>query len=110
MRISDWSSDVCSSDLADLLEGVGVDEMRDAFAYGQAALVMLALDVFRPTLRLGPFAAPLQLVDLRLPAHASSPPARSVKIRWRRPPGLRRRHRLPRRGSDRKSTRLNSSH
>src|SRR3546814_4873976 len=28
MRISDWSSDVCSSDLFDEIGGIGVDQMR----------------------------------------------------------------------------------
>src|SRR3546814_7205128 len=33
MRISDWSSDVCSSDLLDMLRGVANDQQRNLVTY-----------------------------------------------------------------------------
>src|SRR3546814_17264687 len=45
MRISDWSSDVCSSDLLVLQAAVGVQQLAMGLRVEQAALVELALDL-----------------------------------------------------------------
>src|SRR3546814_7873290 len=47
MRISDWSSDVCSSDLAEMIVGVELrDRLRKSRRHGDAARIRL-LGLFR---------------------------------------------------------------
>src|SRR3546814_2681480 len=98
MRISDWSSDVCSSDLH-APDAIGLARIDAAAAIGDAAddrhavAELVAFDRYR---RLGDIA-------LR-PAGIGR--ARTVE----RIAGLRRHDELGEIGEDRKSTRLNSSH
>jgi hypothetical protein len=48
---------LAAGQLADLLEAPRIDQPGDALADGEAALVVLALDIIRPALRLGPEAS-----------------------------------------------------
>src|SRR3546814_2611179 len=101
MRISDWSSDVCSSDLFEIFEAVAGDQDRfarlvepvvgaaDALEEARAALG-------RPHLHDEVDIAP---VDAEIEAGGTDEAAK---------PPLR--HRLLDLAPDRKSTRLNSSH
>src|SRR3546814_3315697 len=45
MRISDWSSDVCSSDLARRLEGVGASHVGSVFLYIRIATIGMQMDL-----------------------------------------------------------------
>src|SRR3546814_6756598 len=115
MRISDWSSDVCSSDLADLHqdlqvvlkaigEGIGdhrqrrrpTRRRRDLPAHLLASLLDHHHDLANLRAHLRP-SSPFM-------SCARNPPMRS----WMRPPVVI--VRMITRSSDRKSTRLNSSH
>src|SRR3546814_4578225 len=64
MRISDWSSDVCSSDLSGLADVLDQDFVRTARAKGLSPAVILRRHALRPALMpgvsyLGPAAAGL---------------------------------------------------
>src|SRR3546814_9057671 len=92
MRISDWSSDVCSSDLLDRLDGalrvpvrVGLGAMRSAIRLARQGHVVAEVKI-----------GGLGVADRPFAARA----------------GRRRQRRQHRRGQlvDRKNTRLNSSH
>src|SRR3546814_2930755 len=107
MRISDWSSDVCSSDLAYIHERYR-RPLRERMIRALLAWVLPHPRRFRAALSLArlarpgapllwrikalrPFAAMLTLAPARVPSQAAIADA-------------------PVPGSDRKSTRLNSSH
>src|SRR3546814_6300419 len=103
MRISDWSSDVCSSDLAARL-AVGVEEGR-----------LGDLQVAAPAVEIDLLVGSHRLALLQHPAVAEREPLGGAlaedggiveadhRLRAAR-------HRLREGGIDRKSTRLNSSH
>src|SRR3546814_6566647 len=101
MRISDWSSDVCSSDLEDqsVVEDRAVEPVGDyEFESERSAAVIGAL---------------LPFVD---PGEAVHPPLRGLADRGRDRGGLKSVEGglqpvvIAQRNTDRKSTRLNSSH
>src|SRR5439155_677207 len=58
-----------AGDLADLVEGAGIDELGDALADGHPAARVLALHALRAAELLGEALAAPQLVHLRLPGH-----------------------------------------
>src|SRR3546814_8484485 len=103
MRISDWSSDVCSSDLAD-------DEYRGALssftalreAGKPAALYVFPNEhhnIWQPAHRLAAYRRNIQWFDFWLNGHEDENPVDPDQyVQWRAMKG------------DRKSTRLNSSH
>ena len=63
-----------AGDLADLVEGVGIDELVDAFTNGVPATVMLPLYPLRTTELFGKGFALLELVQFWLPTHLSVTP------------------------------------
>src|SRR3546814_9053622 len=111
MRISDWSSDVCSSDLVDLTDAEAtaavlqevtaryeVDHLvNNAGIVNAATLEETALDRFQQVIDLNLRAA-VQCSQACLPAMKAKGRGRIVNISSRASLG------------DRKSTRLNSSH
>src|SRR3546814_8457126 len=122
MRISDWSSDVCSSDLLGdphriESEFFGVDKVVDFLAQETRVVVIPAALVGEATrqtyvhrqcssrARAGAFSA---LLPLAVPFVAHIPPCRN-RLSPRRAASVRRRAKQGGRGAlDRKSTRLNS--
>src|SRR3546814_4590077 len=109
MRISDWSSDVCSSDLLDLLT---LDSEGVVFAAG------LDRHPIHPLQHVGILpAALLQAGDGQTAAQQPARPAKRQAVFGSLPPGRTdlavtgsAPGRLLRRAEDRKRTRLNSSH
>src|SRR3546814_5962403 len=100
MRISDWSSDVCSSDLR-LVAGVFAEEV--VLVRGCQRGVAVGRSDHPEGVRVDP-----QLFLDRKPALERLADIASSSHLWRRPLGERKIAKLPAR--DRKSTRLNSSH
>src|SRR3546814_6990321 len=108
MRISDWSSDVCSSDLLQLLNSVLV-QLACTPIPGAPAL---------PTSKLAPVPDPASFQEWETLApidcapyptdapadHPSDQPLNAFRLLYFMPPGP------PPKAKDRKSTRLNSSH
>src|SRR3546814_7347539 len=103
MRISDWSSDVCSSDLVEMADRKLVAIVRPARFGDQSALV--AVDIGER----GPHGRKIELGarEIRMGADAAVADGKRMAVRQH--------HKLMRpdpvgRQLDRKSTRLNSSH
>src|SRR3546814_5916683 len=110
MRISDWSSDVCSSDLTSLsVSGIGMVTVRSfGGAFGPVLLVRRADLVFSVIVGPLPCAPSRRCFERYRNAcqlHARPAPAAPGRIATR-PQGLP----LSEHRQDRKSTRLNSSH
>src|SRR3546814_4212536 len=116
MRISDWSSDVCSSDLIEILAGIDAAD-ADLSGKGRAHLLLdqPGVELAHRRKRLIPFRAALFKLFARfraarcklfrahnLHAREGSPCPRRVPVRPFRP--------VEKLNKDRKSTRLNSSH
>src|SRR3546814_4028243 len=98
MRISDWSSDVCSSDLSIAFRDLGlliVDEEQHFGVKQKERLKALREDVHVLTLTATPIPRTLQLAmsGVKEMSLIATPPVDRLAVR-----------------TDRKSTRLNSSH
>src|SRR3546814_2585202 len=104
MRISDWSADVCSSDLIDDCRCAGVD--RQVISAGHALAVEQRMDLNGLRTRLGLFEpeGPEERKLLLRPAGADRKAARGNPVQIAPPQAAE----IAR--ADRKSTRLNSSH
>src|SRR3546814_3448408 len=121
MRISDWSSDVCSSDLLERRVLVAQSAQQRPFRHGQQLgrleLARLAIRQL-PDQRITHLArkAPAEAIGEMFRRHLVEQHRQFLVGRWHRPPQLRRAkqdavHRLTEAqwAVDRKSTRLNSS-
>src|SRR3546814_9710217 len=122
MRISDWSSDVCSSDLRPLrLEYVYEGREGDLVAlaeqiyFGEELTSSKPLKLYAPSGNVSAViaGAPVELVvDFHgaLSAHATKPPIVGLNpiLQWNKRVFML--QQLRKMGLDRKSTRLNSSH
>src|SRR3546814_5331494 len=104
MRISDWSSDVCSSDLAEAV--AAPDARREVFEEGEVAEALRQVLGLDDGVSAAPAAGSLQLggADLSQPlcALAAQPLQAGEAADVALAPGSH--------AADRKSTRLNSSH
>src|SRR3546814_1403850 len=114
MRISDWSSDVCSSDLSGLTAGIAFEQLARLFigpGLGDERFGAEIVCVGHDASGCGAWRAKSQMLkwrglDSAAPARSPTRPPNRVFYGW--PGGGAGRHRLGNR--DRKSTRLNSSH
>src|SRR3546814_9406909 len=71
MRISDWSSDVCSSDLADFCAGAVLQDRVDGVLRGRlAAIAFGPEDRLAIIFEIGDKFAGLVLLDLEIMGHA----------------------------------------
>src|SRR3546814_7281393 len=108
MRISDWSSDVCSSDLSDryfqvnaLSALVGMREAAKRMSEGGSIISTASLSGIRGTPGWGEYAMSKAAVVAATQAAALEFGPRGIRVNAVCPGGVR---------TDRKSTRLNSSH
>src|SRR3546814_9809359 len=99
MRISDWSSDVCSSDLDEPAAGLGLVILATC----APPVAQEAFEVFRPSVRQQRDQKQAPVLPRRLPRELLHPPKIVVQLAGQRSCALQR-------PGDRKSTRLNSSH
>src|SRR3546814_1100175 len=110
MRISDWSSDVCSSDLAAARTPTALGKSGRGCRFRRTAFgsypwrPVLALESVRADAAAvrGRPASPAKALDLHQPRHRLLGAAAALRCAVRDHPATT--------GSDRKSTRLNSSH
>src|SRR3546814_7311502 len=108
MRISDWSSDVCSSDLSQSPEGIfthvsGLKTVIPSTPYDAKGLLIAAIEDNDPTI----FFEPKRIYNGPFDGHWDRPAKNwSGHPGGEVPTGY---YRIPL-GTDRKSTRLNSSH
>ena len=63
-----------AGDRADLMEAFGIDQLVDAFADGEPALVALPLDLLNAAHLARECFAPSEVVEFGLPSHSSPPP------------------------------------
>src|SRR3546814_9458821 len=104
MRISDGSSDVCSSDLHDLLVGAGVEEARHRRAHAFVAVGEVLAEVVRTSVYVR-IARPVHLVHRLQHRRGLLRRGAAVEVHQGLAMYVLLEHR-----EDRKSTRLNSSH
>src|SRR3546814_1994541 len=111
MRISDWSSDVCSSDLAAIKADPGNSRARyyTGLAMAQDGRLEDAIDVWQSLAADSPAGSPrLGLLRLQIGRAAQELGIEPPPIARPQEPGPEAPAEVPR--GDRKSTRLNSSH
>jgi hypothetical protein len=70
-----------AGELADFLEGAGVEQPRDALAHRELALGVVALDRRGAAALLGECPPAMNFLDFRFPAHGSSRARRGVSSR-----------------------------